>query len=167
MFSHFVTFGRRLFDSVLLSDCLGPLRGRLPVCLSRPPLGSRSGPRLQSDPFCVESLIQDGFIWVRSGPGPFWGLRRASTVLGMLLWLRCRSNLSRNSSVRAAPLRFIFSFFLNFCESCLYGAIHGSNCWALQLSCTSFHLPRQVLTFSWIQPRLVCSLPDHLESSLH
>ena len=82
-------------------------------------LGPPPGPPLKSDPFCVGGLTQDGNFSVRSGPGVFLGFRRPSIVLRMLLCVRCRSNLSRNSSVRAAPLRFIFLFFLNFFESCL------------------------------------------------
>ena len=119
-FSHLNTFGHHpLGQCPSLRLRLGPLRGRLPVSLSRPPLGPPPGPPLKSDPFCVDGLTQDGHFSVRSGPGSFLGLRRPSIVLGMLLCVRCRSNLSRNSSVRAAPLRFNFSFFLNFFESCL------------------------------------------------
>ena len=99
---------------------LGPLRGRLPVSLSRPPLGPPPGPPLKSDPFCVGGLTQDGNFSVRSGPGVFLGFRRPSIVLRMLLCVRCRSNLSRNSSVDAAPLLFGFSLFLNFFEMCLW-----------------------------------------------
>ena len=120
-FSHLNTFGHHpLGQCPSLRLRLGPLRGRLPVSLSRPPLGPPPGPPFKSDPFCVDGLTPDGHFSVRLGPGSFLGLRRSITVFRMLLWLRCRSNLSRNSSLRAAPLRFNFSFFLNFFETCLW-----------------------------------------------
>ena len=83
VFSHLVTFGRRLLDSVLLSDFVLDLFVHAHGFLSWPPLGPPPGPPLKSDPFLVDSLAQDSHFSVRSGPGPFWGLRRPSTVLRM------------------------------------------------------------------------------------
>ena len=72
-FSHLNTFGHHpLGQCPSLRLRLGPLRGRLPVSLSRPPLGPPPGPPLKSDPFCVDGLTQDGNFWSRSSPALFW-----------------------------------------------------------------------------------------------
>ena len=120
VFSYLDTFGHHpLGQRPSLELRLGSLWTPSRVSLSDPPQ-TPPGPPFKSDPFLVDSLTQDGHFWVRSCPGPFLGLRRPSTGLIMLLWLRSRSNLSRNSSVDAAPLRFSFSHFLNFFETCLW-----------------------------------------------
>ena len=72
VFSLLDTFGHRpLGQRPSLGLRLGPVCGRLPVSLSRPPLGPPPGPPLKSDPFLIDSPTQDGHFWARSSPALF------------------------------------------------------------------------------------------------
>ena len=92
-----MTFGRRLLDSVLLSDFVLDLFVHAHGFLSWPSLGPPPEPPLQSDPFCVDGLTQDGHLSVRSGPGP---------LLGSPAAIYC----SQNVAVRAVSLESLSEF---------------------------------------------------------
>ena len=86
-------------------------------------------PPLQSDVFLVDSLTQNGHFSVRSGPGPFLGLRRPSDLLFSECCCGCgvaRISLGIRLCVRRRCVS-TFHFFLTFLKrACGPGAVKNS-----------------------------------------